>query len=777
MSGAYRAFVTTLAERGLQKGKGWLCPAHEDTSPSLSITEGRDGRVLVKCHTGCTFQEILAALSLELADLFEPNTKDWDRVMTKTYDYTDEHGNLLFQVCREEPKRFWQRRPDGNDGWINNIKGVTRVPYRLPEFLKHPDAVVFITEGEKDADRLAAAGLIATTNAMGAGKWRRSYNRHFRGREVVILPDNDAPGRSQADDVARSLSGVARSVKVVELPGLPDKGDVSDWLNDGHSADDLVELVESAAPYKVAGHRPTEAPPNLKVIDIGKGRKQRRRSNTDSFDGESPNAGTPNEERESLAKKLIRMVLGEDVVLFHDERGEPYASIAVPGGRRIMALAAKDFTRWVSRLAWVKLDRAATSEAIAAARQTLGGVARFDGEQHRLHVRHARHDGAIWIDLDGQRAISVRPGRWEIVAMPPILFRSFPHQRMMPDPIPGGDAEELLRFTNIKDRTDQLMLLCYLVAAMVPEIPIAALILHGVQGSAKTTLLKIIKRLIDPSAVEVRGGVRDLTEFALAAFQNRALFYDNLTSLPEWQSDALCRAVSGEGWSKRTLYCDEDMTVLEYQGVIGLAGINLVADRPDLLDRSVILQLDPVSPEHRRNEQDFWREFESARPRILGGLLDALARAMCVVPGLWPRRLPRMADFARWGAAAALGLRREPVDFLSAYDGNVVRQNEAVLAENPVSQAILAFMEERGEWDGPPAELLRLLDEIGEQRHLDKKSAAWPKSANWLTRRINEVVPTLLALGIEVKVERDPARRGIRLLRVEEGKAHVAAAS
>jgi hypothetical protein len=124
-----------------------------------------------------------------------------------------------------------------------------------------------------------------------------------------------------------------------------------------------------------------------------------------------------------------------------------------------------------------------------------------------------------------------------------------------------------------------------------------------------------------------------------------------------------------------------------------------------------------------------------------------------------------------------LGLRREPTDFLRAYDGNVVRQNEAVLAENPVSQAVLAFMEDRTEWNGTPAELLRSLDEIGDQRHLDKRSTTWPKSANWLTRRINEVVPTLLALGIEVRVDRDPARRSIQLLRAAESVTDAAMAS
>jgi putative DNA primase/helicase len=154
-----------------------------------------------------------------------------------TYDYRDEEGGLLYQVVRYEPgfdgepKTFRQRRPDGKGGWVNGLRDVRRVLYRLPELLAAPrDRLVFVVEGEKDADRLHAEGLLATTNAMGAGKWRPEYAEALHARHVVILPDNDEPGRAHAQAVARSLADAAASLKVVELPGLPPKGDVSDWL-------------------------------------------------------------------------------------------------------------------------------------------------------------------------------------------------------------------------------------------------------------------------------------------------------------------------------------------------------------------------------------------------------------------------------------------------------------------------------------------------------------------------------------------------------------------
>jgi hypothetical protein len=179
------------------------------------------------------------------------------------YDYRDELNQLLYQVLRHEPKRFTQRRPDGKGGWLYKLDGVRRVLYRLPELLAAPPGrLVFIVEGEKDVnDLIAVLGLIATCNPMGAGKWRPEFNEFLRGRHVCILPDNDDPGREHARDVARNLSGVAASVKILMLPDLPDGGDVFDWLLAGGHADKLLSLAEAAAPLDDQATAATAATP------------------------------------------------------------------------------------------------------------------------------------------------------------------------------------------------------------------------------------------------------------------------------------------------------------------------------------------------------------------------------------------------------------------------------------------------------------------------------------------------------------------------------------
>lgn len=233
-----------------RSGAGWsaLCPAHDDHNPSLSVTEGGDGKVLLKCHAlaGCTLPEICAAMGIGERDLFPEDPGRGAPIIVAQHAYRDETGALLFEVLRYSPKGFRQRKPDGRGGWSWSTHGVRQVPYRLPELLASGARRVFVVEGEKDADRLAKLGFIATTNAGGAGKWKPEFSAFFRGRHVIILPDDDEAGRRHADSVARSIHGTAASVRMLCLPNLPAKGDVSDWLAAGGTRDELKHLAKAA---------------------------------------------------------------------------------------------------------------------------------------------------------------------------------------------------------------------------------------------------------------------------------------------------------------------------------------------------------------------------------------------------------------------------------------------------------------------------------------------------------------------------------------------------
>ena len=189
-----------------------------------------------------------------------PPQRKWK--IAEAYDYRDAEGNLLFQVVRFDPKDFRQRRPDGRGEYTWSLDGIERVLYRLPELLAaYPSETVFVPEGEKDTIRLTDLGLAATTNPEGAGKWRDEYTATLKGRHVTILPDNDEEGNKHAEKVARSLYDVAASVKVVALPGLPEKGDVSDWLDAGNTVQQLLGIVDETPewdPHSPAADTPVE---------------------------------------------------------------------------------------------------------------------------------------------------------------------------------------------------------------------------------------------------------------------------------------------------------------------------------------------------------------------------------------------------------------------------------------------------------------------------------------------------------------------------------------
>jgi hypothetical protein len=250
-----------------RNGSEWYCrcPAHDDKAPSLSITE-KDGKVLFTCRAGCAQEDVLAALRQRGV---WPERANGRQSIAAIYSYRDETGALRYQVIRQEPKKFFQRRPNGSpDAFINNMRGVAPLPYRLPELLADPDATVFVPEGEKDCDNLGERGLVATCNHGGAGKWRSEISHWLAGRNVVILPDNDEPGRAHARDVEQKLAGVAAGIRILDLPGLPPKGDVSDWLAGGGTADELEGLAGDLVP-EANRQDPAPLAPSAPIIDAG----------------------------------------------------------------------------------------------------------------------------------------------------------------------------------------------------------------------------------------------------------------------------------------------------------------------------------------------------------------------------------------------------------------------------------------------------------------------------------------------------------------------------
>jgi putative DNA primase/helicase len=230
-----------------QQRWGWKarCPAHDDRRASLSIRISDQDDLLIKCHAGCSFEDVLRAAGVCKSECYPQRNASMKEVAS--YGYKDEDGKLLFEVVRFEPKDFRQRQPDGTWG----LNGARRVLYRLPELIKSEPRTVFVAEGERDVDRLYSEGLIGTCNPMGAGKWSADYNASLKGRTVAVIPDNDKPGRDHAEQIALSLRGIAQKVAVLNLPSQ--YKDVSDWFNAGGKREELIALCKKALESDVRG--------------------------------------------------------------------------------------------------------------------------------------------------------------------------------------------------------------------------------------------------------------------------------------------------------------------------------------------------------------------------------------------------------------------------------------------------------------------------------------------------------------------------------------------
>ncbi|MEJ5330615.1 MAG: hypothetical protein WHT07_10735 [Desulfobaccales bacterium] len=734
-------------------GRGWLtwCPVHVDKNPSLSVSED-NGKLLVFCHAGCAQEKVILELKarnlwprrngLKKSRPYEAKGYGPARgnggsrlgELDAVYPYRDASGNLLFEVCRfrtpDGGKTFRQRRPDPEKPgeWIWNLNGVPLVLYRLPELVAADPAIpVFVTEGEKDADRLANWGQVTTTNPMGAGKWREEYNQCLRGRRVVILPDNDPPGRDHSLHVAQALYGVAASVKILNLPRLPEKGDISDWIDAGGTIEKLLSLAEATPEWE----------PPVGTTEEGKNK------------------------RESQAEQLIK--LAADAELFHDSVLKAYATIPVGRHYETWPVRSHGFRGWLQERFYRAHGKPAGGQALQDAIDLVAARAIYDGPEVSTFVRVAHIGDRVYVDLaDAEwRAVEISPEGWRVVERPTVKFLRPRGMASLPVPEPGDSLAVLRPFVNCQDEEWPLVV-AWLVGAL-SRGPYPILMLQGEQGSAKTTTARVLKALIDPSMAPQRAAPRNQRDLMISAANSWVLSFDNLSGLEKWLSNAFCRLATGGGLGTRELYSDADEVLFDAMRPLILNGIDSVAEKGDLAQREILINCPYIPKEARKPEARFWAEFNATRPLILGALFTAVSTALANRNRVNLQGLPRMADFAEWVTAAEPALPWEPGTFLAAYDSNEAQTSEEALEADPVAMAVLALMKDREVWQGTASELLDALE--GLVRESTLKSKLWPKAPNALSNRLRQVAPLLRARGVEI----ERGKSGVRFIMLRKG--------
>ncbi len=478
------------------------------------------------------------------------------------------------------------------------------------------------------------------------------------------------------------------------------------------------------------------------------------------------------EPRKSISVQLVEMIVSDkEISLFHNEKKIGYFKQK----SEILPLRSRSFKNYLRKRLWEKEHKTCGEDVLKSAIGVIEAKAIYDHLEFTLEVRATKQKGKYYYDLGGGRVVCFEKNSWELLAKTPILFRSFSHQKEQVSPKEPGDLTKILDFINFRREesdekklsSSQLLYLCYLVSCLVPDIPHPIIIITGDQGSGKSTLFRVTKPIIDPSHVLTISNPSDFKEFVQIADHHYALFLDNLTHLSDWTSDALCRFCTGEGFSKRELFSNDEDIFYVFRRCVGLNGINLVASRADLLDRSLIFNLERIADNKRHDEHYFYAEFERMLPTILCGLFDIFAKSVTYIDEIKLSEKPRMADFAKWGCAISRALGYTDKDFLDAYYGNISIQNEEALDASPVAKAIIAYMENEPQITKSSSDLHAILKQKAEELKINTSAKNWPQDGRWLWRRIREVRPNLIKAGIEANQDRDSKHKFITLKRIQ----------
>lgn len=703
--------------RGGSDQQSAQCPAHEDREPSLSISTGDDERVLLNCHAGCTAEEIAGALGLTMRDLFP--ARDFIDNVEKVYVIRNPNGEEVARHHRlDQPdgsKRIWWTR-NGSKG-LDGLK-IRDLPfYRCEDLAGRPDEQVVLAEGEKATDALRKQGVLAVGTGTGAkGCPSPEVLAVLAGRDVVLWADNDEEGEDHMQRIARGLRGVAASVRIVTWEDAPPKGDAADWTGND---DELRELLGDAC-------------------------------TADEFDDvdakEAPEKRSPG--RPSKASMLVR-IAREEAVLFHDSDGRAYADIRFDGHRETWPLRSPGFRRWLDRRFFMHENKAAGNQALQDAIGTLAGFAKYEGDEHDVHLRIAAVEGRVFLDLgdDAWRAVEVSASGWQIREEPDVRFWRPRSLKQLPVPV-GGSLDQLEPFLNVGGRDEVRLAIAWLVAVLRGEGPFPILVLQGEQGSGKSTLARLLRRILDPATVDLRAPPREERDLVIAARNAFVVGIDNLSTIPPHLADAFCRLSTGGGFGTRELYQDAEEVLFNETRPLLLNGIEDLLTRPDLADRALVLRPPTISGGERKTERELEAAFAAAHPAVLGALLDALVGVLKHAPSVKAAELPRMADFAVVGMATEAALAWPQGSFLTAYKGNQGAIVETGLEGDPVAVAVRALMDDQQTWIGAATELLEALG--GRLPETLTRAQGWPKSPSVLSNRLRRLVPPLRRVGIEI---------------------------
>ena len=463
------------------------------------------------------------------------------------------------------------------------------------------------------------------------------------------------------------------------------------------------------------------------------------------------------EEQERINEKVFE--------LWTDEHGNPYATIINKNHKENWAIYSRRFRNFITRTFYEGSGEVPNSQQLKTFQDIFAARAQFDGGKYDTYLRCAKLDDSLYIDLckDDWSVLKITKDKIE-ERESDIKFKRFNHMKELSYDLKASesDLDLIFKYANIENEKDKLLFKIDCILQPIANIPRVIDNFHGSAGSGKTFASNCKRRLIDPSSMGTLSLSKDKTELIQKLSHHYICFFDNVRKISQEYSDIFCRATTGDAFSKRELYTDDEDIIYKLKRKLGFNGINVVGEEPDFLDRGITYELSRIPKKERKKEEDMLKEFEQDQPMITGAIFKILQKTLSKIREIKIEELPRMADYCFWGEGAAQVLGEKEKVFTIAYFEKIGALSKEALETNPVGLCLLEFMANNDLFEGTASELLRTLIEYADKLKIETKYY-FPKAPNALTRKINEIQANLDEEGIKVEYDKTGKQRIIRI--------------
>jgi hypothetical protein len=672
---------------------------------------------------------------------------------SETYAYLAANGDANGYVWRFDhaggkefrPLTFCQHPGGIFRDWRWTTWRKPRPLFNLDKLHKRRAAPVVIVEGEKAcraAERLAP-GYVCITSPGGSKAAAQADWSPITGREIVVWPDADDPGRQYAATVAKHCGAAgAMRVSIIEPPGgVPAGWDAADALASGYDETQAMRLIMSATAAK-----PERFPKTADKTDEGGGGRRR---------GRPP-------QRDQL------MGYVEGIELWHDDADKAYATFPVEHHHEHASVRSSRFRYWLT-LQYLDDHQAAPGRnAMDECLNAVEARAVAQGKRYTAFIRVAEHDGRVFLDLcnENWQAIECSKNGWAIVDDVPVKFLR--RDGMLPLPIPeriteqASGIEELRTFFGNLSQAHFALVIAWVMSCLRDTGVFPVLMIHGESGSGKTVMTRLLADLIDPRDEKALSIPKDDRALIVFAKQTFLISFENISVIPAWFSDALCRLASGDSFVAVKLYTDDELAIHKAKRPVIVNGIPRLAEREDLASRTFTVSLPPFTVD-RLTEPELLERWRLARPRILAGLLDGVCSALRNVEGITLPEEPRLIGALKWATAAEANFGFDDGEIFKAYQDSAKETIQAAFEADIVAIVLTSFIRSSPTkcWEGTPTQLFGEINAHATETH--RKMRSWPASPAGLTNRIERASSILRSQGVVVERRHAHATRLITI--------------